>query len=107
MLGLNANLAREAWGAMAPASLAVTFSGSPAVYRLMAHVAGAPDNQSFCVEDYHSGQAVDAPAFKSRCWSDSGESLTSYQGVDKIALQIMSADDPVPFDICISDIVVR
>jgi hypothetical protein len=107
MIGMNANLAVAAWGAAAPSTVAVSFSGPAAIYRLMAHVAGDPDSQSYCIDGYQSGQAVDARMLKSKCWSDSGDTLPSYQKVDKIGLQVMSAEGQIPFDVCVSDIQVR
>ena len=107
MIGLNANLARKAWGTSAPSTVALSFSGPPADYRLMAHVAGDPDTTVYCVDHYQSGQGAPAQILKSKCWSDSGEALASYGAVDKIGLQIMSAESSVPIDVCISDIVLR
>jgi ferric-dicitrate binding protein FerR (iron transport regulator) len=105
MIGLNANVAVAAWGANAPSTVAVTFSGPAADYRLMAHVAGAPDAESYCIDGYESGQVVEPRMLKTKCWSDGGAPLTSFQTVDKIGLQIMAAETSVPIDVCISDIV--
>ena len=104
MIGLNANLATKAWGPSAPSSVALRFSGPPADYRLMAHVAGDPDTTVYCIDHYQSGQAATAQMLKSRCWADSGEALASYGAVDKIGLQVMSAEAAVPIDVCISDV---
>jgi FecR protein len=107
MIGLNANLAVAAWGTNAPSTVALTFSGPSADYRLMAHVAGAPDAESYCIDGYESGQVVEPRMLKTKCWSDGGTPLTTFQTVDKIGLQIMAAETSVPIDVCISDIVVR
>jgi hypothetical protein len=107
MIGLNANLSRTAWGASAPSTVELSFTGPPADYRLMAHVAGDPDTTVYCVDHYQSGQTATAQRLKSKCWSDSGEELASYKAVDKIGLQIMSAQASVPIDLCISDIALR
>jgi hypothetical protein len=107
MIGLNANLAVAAWGADAPSTVAVTFSGPSADYRLMAHVSGDPDAESYCIDGYQSGQVVEPRMLKKKCWSDSGVPLTTFQTIDKIGLQIMAAETAVPIDVCISDIAVR
>jgi ferric-dicitrate binding protein FerR (iron transport regulator) len=107
MIGLNANLVHGAWGATAPSTVALTFSGPRASYRLVAHVAGAPDSELFCLEGYSSGQPVAAGMLRSRCWSSSGEALSSFEQVDQLGLLLASATDAVSFDLCISDVVVR
>lgn len=48
-----------------------------------------------------------ADVLKSKCWSNSGDLLPSYQVVDRIGLQIMSGQAAVPIDVCISDIALR
>lgn len=107
MIGMSANLAGGPWGASAPSTVVVSFAGPPADYRLMAHVAGAPDGEAYCIDGYRSGQAVDARMLKSKCWAGGGDTLSSYQVVDKIGLQVISAEKEVPVDVCLSDIVVR
>jgi hypothetical protein len=107
MIGMNANLARGAWGAGAPAAVAVTFAGQPARYRLMAHVAGDPDSENYCLDGYQSGQVVDAAQLRTKCWTASGAPLRGFQNVDKIGLHVLAAHAPVAFDVCISDIMVR
>jgi hypothetical protein len=105
MIGLNANVGVTAWGASAPSTVAVTFSGPSADYRLMAHVAGDPDAESYCIDGYQSGQVIEPRMLKAKCWSDGGVPLTTFRTVDKIGLQIMAAETSVPIDVCISDIV--
>jgi FecR protein len=107
MIGLNANVAVTAWGANAPSAVAVTFSGPSADYRLMAHVAGDPDAESYCIDGYQSGQVVEPRMLKTKCWSEGGAPLANFQTVDKIGLQIMAAATAVPIDVCISDVVAR
>lgn len=107
MIGLSVNLTGRPWGTSAPEALALTFSGPPADYRLMAHLAGTPDSDSYCIEGYQSGEVIDAHMLKSKCWSSSGNALPSYQNVDKLGLQVISAEKEVPVDVCISDIWVR
>jgi hypothetical protein len=107
MIGLNANVAVAAWGAAAPSTVAVTFSGPSADYRLMAHVAGDPDAESYCIDGYQSGQVVEPRMLKTKCWSEGGAPLATFQTVDKIGLQVMAAETSVPIDVCISDIVAR
>ena len=107
MIGMNANVARGAWGAAAPASVAVTFAGPPAPYQLMAHVAGDPENEIYCLAGYQSGQVVDAAQLEKKCWLGAGAPLRGFQQVDKIGLQVLSARAPTSFDVCVSDILVR
>jgi hypothetical protein len=107
MVGMNANVARGAWGPAAPSAVAVTFAGQPAAYRLMAHVAGDPDSENYCLEGYRSGQVVGPGQLKTKCWTDSGAPLRGFENVDKLGLQILAAQAPVAFEVCISDIVVR
>ena len=107
MIGLNANVAVTAWGTTAPSTVAVTFTGLAADYRLMAHVAGNPDSESYCFDGYQSGQVVEPSMLKTKCWSDSGSPLATFRTVDKLGLQIMAAETAVPIDVCVSDIVAR
>jgi ferric-dicitrate binding protein FerR (iron transport regulator) len=107
VIGMNPNLTGDAWGPAAPSTLALTFAGLPAVYRLMVHLAGEPEADSYCLDGYQSGQTVDARTLRSRCWSAGGEELTGFERVDRIGLQILSAEAPLPFDVCITDIVAR
>ena len=108
MIGLNPSAAGAAWGSAAPSAVAVTFSGPPAEYRLMAHVAGTPDTEVYCVERYQSGAFAQARDLTTACWSDGGTPLSSFQDVDKIGLQVMSAQGrAVPIDVCIDDIATR
>lgn len=108
MIGLNPKAANRPWGSTAPSALAISFTGPPAEYRLMAHVAGTPETDVYCVERYESGQLTQAADLRTACWSDGGARLTSFQNVDKIGLQVMSAQGAtVPIDLCIDDIATR
>jgi len=107
MIGLNANVAAGAWGAGAPSTVTLAFTGPPVVYRLTAHVAGDPDSESYCLDGYQSGQTIDAHALRTRCWNDSGEVLRDFQKVDRIGLELLAGEAPIAFDMCISDIVTR
>jgi FecR protein len=108
MIGLNPKSASVPWGSAAPSAVAITFSGPPAEYRLMAHVAGTPDKDVYCVERYEPGRFAQASDLKTACWSDAGVPLGSFQDVDKIGLQVMSAQGvAVPIDVCIDDIATR
>ena len=107
MIGMNPNLARGPWGAAAPAAVAVTFAGPPAQYHLLAHVAGDPDTENYCLDGYQSGQVVEAGQLKTKCWTGGGAPLRGFQNVDKIGLHILAAQAPVAFDVCVSDILVR
>ena len=94
-------------GAAAPAAVAVTFAGPPAHYHLLAHVAGDPDTENYCLDGYQSGQVVEAGQLKTKCWTGGGTPLRGFQNVDKIGLHVLAAQAPVAFDVCISDILVR
>jgi hypothetical protein len=107
VIGMDANLARGPWGPDAPSAVGIAFTGPPGNYRMIAHVAGDPDDRSYCVDRYRPGIAVDAPAFKTRCGRDGGEALTSFQQVDRIGLQIVAAERPTPIDVCVTDLLVR
>jgi hypothetical protein len=107
MIGMNANLTRGAWGTGAPTAVALTFAGQPARYRLMAHVAGDPDEKNYCMDGYQSGQIVDAGQLRTSCWTASGTPLRGFHDVDKIGLHVLATHAPVAFDVCISDILVR
>jgi ferric-dicitrate binding protein FerR (iron transport regulator) len=107
MIGLNPNAANVPWGDRAPSAVAVTFTGPPAEYRLMAHVAGTPEKDVYCVERYPSGRFAQAQDLRTACWSDGGVPLTTFQNVDKIGLQVMSDGVAVPIDLCIDDIATR
>jgi ferric-dicitrate binding protein FerR (iron transport regulator) len=105
MIGLNPGSSGVPWGNTAPAAVAISFSGPPAEYRLMAHVAGTPEKDVYCVPHYPSGQFVQAQDLTRACWSEGGAPLATFQSVDKIGLQVMSAEGiAVPIDVCIDDI---
>jgi hypothetical protein len=70
----------------------------------MAHVAGDPDSKVYCVERYVSGSVAQPSAFLSQCWSNSGDVLPDFAIVDVLGLQLISANAPIDFDICISAI---
>lgn len=108
MIGLNPNAAGAPWGNAAPSAVAITFAGPPAEYRLMAHVAGTPETEVYCVERYPSGQFAQARDLTTACWSGGGTPLSSFHNVDKIGLQVMAAPGgAVPIDVCIDDIATR
>jgi hypothetical protein len=105
MIGWNPTpVLHQAWGAAAPAGIAVTYAGGPGEYRLMAHVAGDPDSKLYCVERYVSGTVAAPSAFLSQCWANAGDVLPDFAGVDVLGLQLISAQAPIDFNICISAI---
>ena len=105
MIGWNSTpVSHEAWGAAAPAGMAVTYAGGPGEYRLTAHMAGDPDSKVYCVERYVSGTVAAPSAFLSQCWANAGDVLPDFAGVDVLGLQIISAQAPIDFNICISTI---
>jgi hypothetical protein len=103
MIGLNLSpLPRQPWGSSAAAGIAVTFAGGPGEYRLTAHVAGDPDGRVYCVDNCPSGQLVEPNAFLTECWDNAGDVLSSFTVIDQLGLQIISAQEPIDFDFCIS-----
>jgi hypothetical protein len=105
MIGWNVTpVNHQAWGTVAAAGLAINYAGGGGEYRLMAHIAGDPDSKVYCIENYVSGQVAKPAAFLSQCWSNSGDVLPDFQGVDLFGLQLISAQTPIDFDYCISAI---
>ena len=104
MIGINLSaIPGQPWGSSAATGIAVYFNGGPGEYRLTAHVAGEPTSKVYCVENYPSGQFIESDAFLTACWDSAGEVLSSFTAVDQLGLQIISAQDPIDFDFCISD----
>jgi hypothetical protein len=105
MIGWNTTPgANQSWGASAAAAIAVTYAGGAGEYRLMVHVAGDPDSKNYCIERYVSGATTAPSDFLSQCWSQSGDVLPDFGVVDKMGLQLISAQHSIDFDICISAI---
>jgi hypothetical protein len=105
MIGWNPTATQhQAWGGAAASAMAVTFTGVPGEYRLMAHVAGDPDSKVYCVEDYPSGRAVVPSDFLSECWSNAGDALPDFGAADVFGLQLIAAPDPIDFEFCVSAI---
>jgi hypothetical protein len=82
----------------------VAKGGSAGHYRLNAHQVGDPYTKQYCVDNYVSGAIVQASDFKSECWFNAGESLTSFRGVDTVGLMRTSEYGPVDFDFCVTGI---
>ncbi len=96
---------RSAWGADAPATLAIDYHGrSTTPYRLVAHRKGDPDAKTYCFESYKSGQVVRPHQLKSRCWDDAGEALPDFEALDSIALQALPGHQYVAFRYCIEGV---
>lgn len=105
MIGWNPTpVQSEAWGAGATAGIAVTYAGGSGEYRLMVHAAGDPETKNYCVERYVSGTVAAPSAFLSQCWANAGDMLPDFAMVDKFGLQLISAQAPIDFNICISAI---
>jgi hypothetical protein len=104
LIGLNPKAPREAWGPGAPSTISIAYAGGGGNYRLVAHVAGDPDEKDYCLEGYASGLAVQPRRLRSACWSDSGQPLPSFSVIDRLGLMLTSAQSPVSFDYCISGI---
>jgi hypothetical protein len=112
VLGFNTHEPAGAWGAAAPGKVAVHYSsvaqaGSAGHFRLNAHVAGTPYSKQYCVDNYTPGAVVQPQDMKTECWFGTGESLSSFQSVDTIALLRVSENVPVAFDFCVSAIEVE
>jgi hypothetical protein len=105
MIGWNPTpVQHEAWGAAAASGIAVSYTGGAGEYRLMAHVAGDPDTKVYCVERYVSGTVAVPSAFLSQCWANAGDVLPGFAVVDNFGLQLIAAQEPIDFNICISAI---
>ena len=105
MIGMNAASPGVAWGASAPAHLAVDYQAAAGTYRLTAHVAGDPDSQIYCIENYPSGAMIEATDLKKSCWQKGGAPLSGFASVDKLTLMMLPTQSELPFDYCVSDIV--
>ena len=107
MVGMNPAGEHVEWGAAAPQTVAITYTGGAGTYRLSAHVAGDPEEKDYCLDGYISGLAVRASNLRSKCWGDDGEPLPSFAIVDRIGLMMTSAKRNQTFDICVSDVTVN
>jgi hypothetical protein len=103
-IGFNVKADGKAWGEEAAAEIAVDFRGRWSRYRLSAHRAGDPSRQTYCIDDYRSGQSAQPRAFKTECWADRGESLPDFKGVDSFHLVLASGTDLTAFRYCISGV---
>ncbi len=101
-IGFDVRADHGAWGDASPGSLAVEFHGWSGNYRLLAHRKGDPMNKIYCIDNYHSGQTVQASMFKSQCWAGTGASLPSFAEVDSFNLMFPSRMDYVAFHYCVS-----
>ena len=103
MIGVNLSpFSGQPWGSSAAKGIAVLFAGGPGEYRLTAHVAGDPAARVYCIDNYPSEQFAEPPAFLTECWNNAGDALQSYTLIDQLGLQIISAQEPIDFDFCIS-----
>ncbi|HEX7599680.1 MAG TPA: hypothetical protein VF518_15795 [Polyangia bacterium] len=105
MIGWNPTpVEHQAWGATTTSAIVVNYTGGAGEDRLMAHLAGDPDSKTYCIENYVAGQVAAPANFVSECWTNTGTPLTNFSGVDTFGLQIISAQTPVDFNICVSSI---
>jgi hypothetical protein len=104
VVGLNAQADGGTWGADAPQSVAVSYAGDPGNYWLTAHVAGDPQDKTYCIQAYPSGMAVRAEQLVSECWSSDGEPLPSFAVIDRLGLMLASAKTDVAFDYCVTGV---
>jgi hypothetical protein len=105
MIGWNPTpIEHQPWDATTTSAMVVNYTGGAGEYRLMAHLAGDLDSKTYCIENYAAGQVAAPANFVSECWTNTGTPLTDFSGVDTFGLQIISAQTPVDFDICISSI---
>jgi hypothetical protein len=103
-IGLDVGRPGEPWGPAAPTAISIEYTGGPVTVRLTAHRAGDPPGKDYCVDRYASGATVSAARFTAHCWTKSGDPLPDLASVDKVGLQVPSANDPIAFDYCISAI---
>jgi hypothetical protein len=94
---------RQAWGSGASSSIALEFRGSSGDYRLVAHRAGDPAQQAYCVPNYQSGRRVTPSEFKD-CWGAGGSRLPDFSKIDYLALQLLSQETWLNFRFCLSAI---
>jgi len=105
-IGWSARADKKAWGIEATSAIAVEFRGRSSSYRLNVHRKDDPPEKMYCIENYKSGQVVRPAMFKSKCWSDTGVSLSDFEGVDLFNLQFASGMNYVAFRYCITGITV-
>jgi hypothetical protein len=103
-IGLDVGRPGEPWGAVAPDAISIDYTGAPVAVRLTAHRAGDPASKDYCVDRYTSATMVTAARFTVHCWTGQGDALPDFASVDKVGLQIPSADHPIAFDYCVSAI---
>ena len=107
-IGLDVGRPGAPWGPLAPTAISIDYSSSPVVMRLTAHRAGDPPSKDYCVDRYVSGATEAAASFRAHCWTGhDGDALADFASVDKLGVQIPSADEPIAFDYCISAIWTR
>ena len=105
MIGMNPAGVGVTFGASAPAHLAVDYQASAGTYRLTAHVAGDPDNQIYCIDNYQSGAMIQASDLKKSCWQKGGAPLASFANVDRLTLMMLPTQTELAFDYCVTDVV--
>lgn len=103
-IGLDVGRPGEPWGSLAPTAISIDYTGRPVVVRLTAHRVGDPPSKDYCVDRYVSGAMETAKSFTTHCWTGHGDALADFASVDKLGVQIPSADEPIAFDYCISAI---
>jgi hypothetical protein len=103
-VGFDVKAGSEAWGEDAARGIAIEFHGRSASYRLNAHRKGDPQQETYCIEHYKSGQMVTPSMFKTRCWEDAGNTLPDFKGVDLFNLEFPSGMEYVALHYCVSGI---
>jgi hypothetical protein len=101
-IGLDVHREGGPWGPSAKPYVSIDYRGARYL-RLGAHRVG-DGSREYCVDHYVSGDLVRAERFRAECWRDGGDTLTSFEDVDKFVLEL-PADAPGPaFDYCITAI---
>lgn len=97
----------RAWGDHATSSVAMDYRGKTAAYRLIAHRQGDPDDRTYCVDNYRSGERVTPSHFSLNCWAGGGARLPDFAKVDTFSLQVSSLETAQRFRFCVSAVDLR
>jgi hypothetical protein len=97
----------QAWGERAASSVAIDYLGKTAAYQLVAHRQGDPDDRTYCVAGYRSGERVTPSSFSLNCGVGGGAHLPDFSKVDYFSLQVNAAETAQRFRFCVSAIDLR
>lgn len=101
-IGLDVRRDGGAWGSNADAYVSIEYRGATHL-RFAAHRVGDGERE-YCIDDYGSGEVVQADRFRASCWQQGGEVLATFDDIDKFILELPARDEVTSFDYCLTAI---